>query len=85
MMYYVKLNDENRIALITLMQQDEDQFLFEFPEDFDMSKMIHYKIIDNELVYDEIVFPKIKPQESLEEQITNLQLAICELYERMGV
>ena len=85
MKYYVKTDEDSRISLITLIQQDEEQFLFEFPEDFDIIQMIHYKIIDNELIYDEKVFPEIKPQESLEEQITNLQLAICELYEKMGV
>lgn len=80
MKYYVKLDENNRLAMITLVQQDEEQFLFDFPESFDMTQMIHYKIIDNELIYDEI-----KPQEPLEDQITNLQLAICELYEKMGV
>lgn len=85
MRYYVKLDENNRLSMITLTQQDEEQFLFEFPDVFDITQMIHYKIIDNELVYDEMIFPEIKPQESLEDQITNLQLAICELYEKMGV
>ena len=83
MRYYVKLDENNRIMLLTLMKQDESQFSFEFPKDFDITQMIHYKIIDNELVYDEMIFPEIKPQETIEEQLTNMQLAICEIYEMM--
>jgi len=84
MKYYVQLDGDNRIKLVTAVKQNDEQFLFEFPESFDFTQMIHYKIVDNDLIYDEFVFPEIKPQESIEQQLTDMQLAICEIYEMMG-
>ena len=66
--YYVKLNEENRIVKTTLMQEEDSQFLFEFPEGFDFSQIIHYKIINNELIREDFVFPEIEVSPSLEEQ-----------------
>ena len=67
--WWVKLNEENRITMVTGMKQEEEQFYFELPNDFDISSHNSYKIVDNELVYDEMVYPVIEPQPSENEQM----------------
>lgn len=69
--YYVGLAEDNRINLITVEKQSGEQFLFEFPLDFDVSQMIHYKIIDGELVYDEYVMPEPEPEPNTDEVTTD--------------
>lgn len=63
----VLLNEENRIVMVTREKQDEEQFLFDFPSDFAFSDIINYKIVDGELVYDEMPIPEPEPQLTQEE------------------
>ena len=85
---YVLLNEENRIIMVTAMKQDEAQFEFDFPSDFVFSDIINWKIVDGELVYDELVIEIPEPPISLEEQIAQIEEALAltdettiELYE----
>lgn len=67
--YYVLLNDEGRITLLTVGRQLEEQVPFEFPLDFNPSEIIDYKIVDGELVYDkyEPPVPVLTPEEKREQ------------------
>ena len=77
--WYVKLNQDNRITMVTSTQQEEEQFLFDFPMDFDISQHNNYKIIDGELVYDEMVYPAIEPPTPVEDRVTLLEECCTEL------
>lgn len=70
--YYVGLAEDNRINLLTVNQQSDEQFLFEFPLDFNPSEIINYKIIDGELVYDEYVTPEIVPEPTTDDVLNAL-------------
>lgn len=61
--YYVCLDSENRINVVTAVQQSEEQFLFEFPTGFDFSDIINWKIVDGKLVNEPIIIPEpeLKP------------------------
>lgn len=74
--WWVLTNEENRIIMLTAMKQEDDQFEMNFPKDFDISMHNNYKVVDGELVYDEVVLPEIKPQPTLQEQIDELNVAI---------
>lgn len=54
--YYVAIDANNRIYLLTAEKQSDEQFLFEFPEEFDEWEIINYKIIDGKLVYSEFIY-----------------------------
>ena len=71
--YYISLDADNRINVLTVNQQSDEQFLFDFPEDFDEGDIINYKIVDGVLVRDEFVYPEIEPQPTLEEQVAELR------------
>lgn len=76
---YVLLSEDNRICMVTTNRQNEEQFEFAFPSDFNFSDIINWKIVNDKLVYDEL--PKVEPipQMSLEDRISDLEVAICEL------
>ncbi len=77
--WYVKLNKENRICMVTGIKQEEEQFLFEFPDDFNISQHNNYKIINGELVFDEMVYEEIEPQPTEEQlRITELEQQLIE-------
>lgn len=65
--YYVCLDSENRINVVTVVQQSEEQFLFDFPTGFDFSDIINWKIVDGELVNEPIIIPESEPQPTQEE------------------
>lgn len=71
--YYVALNEENRITMVTSTKQNDDMFLFDFPLDFDITQHINYKIENGELVHDEFVYPEIEPVTPLEDRVTTLE------------
>lgn len=77
--WWVKLDSDNRICMITSTQQEEEQFLFDFPQDFDIGSHNNYKIVDGELIYDEMVYPEI------EVQPTEEQLRIAALEEQLAM
>lgn len=66
--YYVSLDTDNRIRMVTTAKQSDDMILFDFPSDFDVTSHINYKIIDNELVYDKFAYPEIVPQPTEEQK-----------------
>lgn len=74
--YYVGLAEDNRINLLTVNRQSDEQFLFEFPLDFNPSEIINYKIIDGELVYDEYVYPEMPEPEPTAEEMLNAMLGV---------
>lgn len=67
--YYVKLNEENRITMVTGIKQEANLFLFNFPDDFDVSNHNHYKIVDGELVHEPIEYTPIEPEPSETDQL----------------
>lgn len=54
MIYYVFIDDENRIKVTTEDEcyTDDTYIQFDFPDDFDFSKQDEYLIVDNELIHD---------------------------------
>jgi hypothetical protein len=70
---YVLLNEENRICMVTKDKQREEQFEFAFPSDFDFSGIANWKIVDGELVYDELIIPTPEPKPTPEERIAELE------------
>lgn len=77
--YYVALNEENRITMVTSTKQNNDMFLFDFPVGFDISQHINYKIIDGELVFDEFIYPEIEVQPTLEQQFEDYKVEQTEI------
>lgn len=71
---YVLLNEENRICMVTKDKQNEKQFEFDFSSDFDFSGIANWKIVDGELIYDELIIPTSEQQPSqldlIEAQVT---------------
>ena len=78
---YVLLNEDNRISMVTKDKQSEEQFEFVFPNDFDFSSIASWKIVNEELVYDELPIPEHPHEPTAEERIAELEenLAITEL------
>lgn len=74
--YFVLLSEDNRIAKLTVEKQDEEQFEFELPDDFDMLNISDYQIIDNELVYNPMPIPEPEPTQldKMEDIVTNTAL-----------
>ena len=70
--YYIGLDEDNRINLLTVEKQSDEQFLFDFPLDFNPSEIINYKIIDGVLVYDEFVYPEVEPEPTTEDLVNVL-------------
>lgn len=71
--FYVLLDESNRIIMVTGLKQDENQFLFSFPTDFNIGNHNQYKIVNNELVYDPIEYPEPEPVTPLEDRVTTLE------------
>lgn len=80
---YVLLGGDNRITMVTVEQQNEEQFVFEFPADFAFSDIINYKIVDNELIRDEYVYPPIPTVPTIEERLSDVEDNIAEIEEAM--
>ncbi len=77
--YWVLLTEEKRICKISDKQENEYMFLFEFPDDFEFSQHNNYKIINGELVFDEMVYEEIEPQPTEEQlRITELEQQLIE-------
>ena len=74
--WWLLTNEEDRIVMVTSEKQNDDQFEFELPENFDISTHNNYKVVDGELVYDEVILPEVKPQPSLQEQVDELNATI---------
>lgn len=55
-MSYVSIDSEGRIQSVTEIKEyaSQNAFEFTFPENFDFTNQYNYKIVDNELVYDEL-------------------------------
>lgn len=70
---YVLLNEENRICMVTVDRQNEEQFEFAFSSDFRFSDIVNWKIIDGELIYDELIIPEPPKKPTAEEQLAELK------------
>ena len=81
--YYTKTNEDNRIVMLTAIKQSEEQFEFEFPEGFKLSKISEYKIVDGELIHDPLPVPEFKPVPSVQERLDAAEAAILELAQMM--
>lgn len=60
--YYTLLDTENRITMATAIQQNDEQFLFDYPTGFDFGAIHDYKIVDGELVHEPVIYPEPEPQ-----------------------
>lgn len=100
MTYFIELNEDNRISLLTVERQNDEQFEFAFPADFEVSNMINYKIIEGELVLEPIEIPEPTDEptdtEILEEALCDvdeahtarldaIEEALCELSELLSI
>lgn len=73
MTMFVLLNEENRIVMTTREKQNDEQFEFDFPSDFAFSDIINWKIVNGELIYDEIQIPELEPIIPLEDRVDSLE------------
>lgn len=60
--YYTLLDSENRITMATAIQQQDEQFLFNYPTGFDFCSIHDYKIVDGELIHEPIKYEEPEPQ-----------------------
>ena len=67
--YYTLLDAEKRITMATSIQQEDKQFLFDYPTGFDFGTIHDYKIVDGKLIREPVIYPEPEPQPSLEEQL----------------
>ena len=67
--YYTLLDTDNRITMATSIQQEDKQFLFDYPTGFDFGAIHDYKIVDGKLVHEPIIYPETEPQPTETEQL----------------
>ncbi len=78
--YYTLLDNDNRIVMVTAVQQEPEQFLFDYPTGFDFSAIHDYKILDGELIHDPVPVPEPpEPQPTTEERLSLLEDYSAEL------
>lgn len=58
--HYTLINNEKRITATSKdFHVGDEEFIFDFPEDFDFSKQDDYKIINGECVYDPCIIEPV--------------------------
>lgn len=67
--YYTLLDTDNRITMATAIKQNEEQFLFDYPESFEFSSIHDYKIVDGKLIHEPIIYPELEPQPTETEKL----------------
>ena len=72
-LYYILLSEDNRITMLTVEKQNEEQVAFEFPQDFNVSDIINYQIIDDELIYNPIPIPEPEHIVPIEDRVAELE------------
>lgn len=72
--YYTLLDTDNRITMVTAIKQQDEQFLFNYPEGFDFGSIHDYKIVDEELIHEPVIYPEPEPQPTMEEQFEEYKI-----------
>ena len=71
--YYTLLDSNNRITMATSIQQEDKQFLFDYPTGFDFGAIHDYKIVDGKLIHEPVIYSEPEPQPTLEDRIAKLE------------